>query len=112
MMNNFMQNNNQGFPINRNQNVINKPMTPITPPKPIPPPQPIKPGPISFFAKPTLIGLNNIGSTCCKNAVLECLSQTRELTNYFLKEDNLNKIINNNLVKKKSRSQNIMSYIL
>ena len=47
-----------------------------------------------------------------QNAVLECLSQTRELTNYFLKEDNLNKIINNNLVKKKSRSQNIMSYIL
>ena len=76
----------------------NNPVNPISPPKPIPPPVPKKPGP--SYTKPTLIGLNNIGSTCYKNAVLECLSQTKDLTNYFLKEDNYNKIINNNMAKK------------
>ena len=95
IMNNFIQNNNnnQGFPPNQNPNpnVINIPP---------PPPVPKKPGPISTYTKPTLIGLNNIGSTCYKNAVLECLSQTKDLTNYFLKEDNYNKIINNNIAKK------------
>ena len=95
MMNNIVQNNNnnnnQGFPPNPNPNVINIPP---------PPPVPKKPGPIPTYTKPTLIGLNNIGSTCYKNAVLECLSQTKDLTNYFLKEDNYNKIINNNIAKK------------
>ena len=35
--------------------------------------------------KIVLIGLNNIGATCYMNATLECLSNTKELTEYFLK---------------------------
>ena len=34
---------------------------------------------------PILIGLNNIGATCYMNASLQCLSNTRKLTDYFLK---------------------------
>ena len=55
---------------------------------------------IATYDKPTLIGLNNIGSTCYKNSVLQCLSQTKDLTNYFLREENKEKIINNNIAKK------------
>ena len=33
------------------------------------------------------------------NATLQCLSQTKDLTNYFLKVENKNKIINNNIAK-------------
>ena len=50
--------------------------------------------PISKYPKPPLIGLNNIGATCYLNATLQCLSQTRALTNYFLNEKNKTKIIN------------------
>ena len=42
--------------------------------------------PLALFKNPTLIGLNNIGATCFINATLQCLSQTEELTKYFLKE--------------------------
>ena len=35
---------------------------------------------------PTLIGLNNIGATWFMNATIQCLSQTKDLTNYFLNE--------------------------
>ena len=41
--------------------------------------------PLALFKNPTLIGLNNIGATCFINATLQCLSQTEELTKYFLK---------------------------
>ena len=34
--------------------------------------------------KTIVIGLNNIGATCYMNATLQCLSNTKELTNYFL----------------------------
>ena len=34
--------------------------------------------------KPILIGLNNIGATCYMNATLQCLSNTKPLTEYFL----------------------------
>ena len=47
-------------------------------------------------SKPILIGLNNIGATCFMNATLQCLSQTKGLTNYFLNEKNKDRIINNN----------------
>ena len=33
---------------------------------------------------PILIGLNNIGATCYMNASLQCLSNTKKLTEYFL----------------------------
>ena len=41
--------------------------------------------PLALFKNPTLIGLNNIGTPCFINATLQCLSQTEELTKYFLK---------------------------
>ena len=49
---------------------------------------------------PTLIGLNNIGATCFMNSTLQCLSQTKELTYYFLNKDNKDRIINNNIALK------------
>ena len=53
-----------------------------------------EPEPIELYKTPTLIGLNNIGATCFMNATLQCLSQTKNLTNYFLKEINQEKINN------------------
>ena len=47
--------------------------------------------------KPILIGLNNIGATCFMNSTLQCLSQTKELTNYFLDVKNNDRIIYNNI---------------
>ena len=49
--------------------------------------------PIELYKSPTLIGLNNIGATCFMNATLQCLSQTKNLTNYFLKKVNQDKIL-------------------
>ena len=51
--------------------------------------------PILLYDSPTLIGLNNIGATCFMNATLQCLSQTRDLTSYFLKKKNKELIRNN-----------------
>ena len=51
------------------------------------------------FKIPPLIGLQNIGSTCYMNATLQCFSHTEVLTNYFLNENNYNKIYNNNIAK-------------
>ena len=47
------------------------------------------------YSKPTLIGLAKIDFNGYKNSVLQCLSQTVELTKYFLREDNKEKLINN-----------------
>ena len=60
--------------------------------------------PIPIFKFPTLIGLNNIGATCFINSTLQCLSQTKDLSYYFLKESNYDKIKNNNLAKKNPNS--------
>ena len=52
---------------------------PIMPPGPNPPGDPdfqIIPVP---FNKPPLIGLKNVGATCCMNATLQCLTQIQEL---------------------------------
>ena len=63
----------------------------LNPKKPkIPPP----------LKKPTLVGLQNIGATCFMNATLQCLSQTERLTKYFLDEEHLPTIINNNIALK------------
>ena len=56
--------------------------------------------PMILYSKPTSIGLNNIGATCFMNSTLQCLSQTKELTIYFLKPKNKSEIINNNLALK------------
>ena len=56
------------------------------------------------FIKPPLIGLDNIGSTCYMNATLQCFSQTELLTNYFLNENNSNKIYNNNIAREEPNS--------
>jgi ubiquitin C-terminal hydrolase len=41
--------------------------------------------PDSIYGK---IGLNNIGATCYMNASLQCFSQTKDLTKYFLNDNN------------------------
>ena len=38
------------------------------------------------YKEPILVGLNNIGATCYMNATLQCLSNTKKLTQYFLKD--------------------------
>ena len=48
-------------------------------------------------SKPILIGLNNIGATFFMNSILQCLSQTKSLTDYFLNDKNADRIINNNI---------------
>ena len=55
---------------------------------------------MKLYNSPTLIGLNNIGATCFMNSTLQCLSQTKELTSYFLNEKNKERIINNNIALK------------
>ena len=46
---------------------------------------------------PTLIVLNNISDRYNINPILQCLSQTESLTDYFLNKNNRYNIINNNL---------------
>ena len=53
--------------------------------------------PMALYNKPTLIRLNNIGTTCFMNSIIQCLSQTKELAIYFLRPKNKNEIINNNI---------------
>ena len=76
---------------------IEKPKPPVQPKPPIPPKPIIT---CKSFLTPPLVGLQNIGSTCYMNATLQCFSHTELLTNYFLNENNYNKIYNNNIAKK------------
>ena len=52
---------------------------------------------ILLYECPALVGLNNIGAACFMNAILQCLSQTEDLTNYFLNQNNRKRIIFNNI---------------
>ena len=52
------------------------------------------------FDIPPNIGLNNVGATCFMNSTLQCLSQTKKLTNYFLNPQNKERIIKNNIALK------------
>ena len=61
---------------------------------------------------PTLIGLNNIGATCFINATLQCLSQTEDLTNYFLNEKNKDNIIKNNVALNNQNDKQLSPYYL
>ena len=104
-INNFIPNPNANInSIQFNNSFINQNQQLNNNPAPIPNHQlhePLKPiSPIQSYSKPTLIGLNNIGSTCYKNAVLQCLSQTAGLTNYFLKDKNKERIYKNNIALK------------
>ena len=83
-INNFIQNNNQVFPQNQNQQV-NKDNFPL-------------------FQFPPNIGLNNVGATCFMNATMQCLSQTKKLTAYFLNPQNKERILKNNLAIKNPNS--------
>ena len=81
VINNFILNNNQVFSQNQNQQV-NKDNFPL-------------------FQFPPNIGLNNVGATCFMNATMQCLSQTKKLTAYFLDPQNKERIIKNNIAMKK-----------
>jgi len=68
--------------------------------------QSVKIKPLDSYKAPTLIGLNNIGAQHIMNSTLQCLSQTKQLTNYFLNAKNKEKIINNNIaINKKNDFQ-------
>ena len=45
-----------------------------------------KKDPLKLYVAPTLVGLNNIGATIFMNPTLQCLSQTKDLTTFFLKQ--------------------------
>ena len=93
-MNNFNNNmNNNNIQINNNKRNNNNN---INPPK--------ASKPLTFYKGPTLIGLQNIGATCFMNATLQCLSQTEDLTNYFLDEKRSAQKVKNNNIAKKNRN--------
>ena len=111
-INNNMNQNNPNN-INQNQNIFNNNINQINPSilnrniqKPKDkressvPTTPVKIEPLKSYIYQPLIGLNNIGSNCFKNSVLQCLSHTEDLTNYFLKETSINSIYNNNVEKR------------
>ena len=67
--------------------------------------------PLLSYNSPTLIGLNNIGAAYFMNSILQCLSQTKELTNYFLKEIDLNEIQNDNEINNENETSMRLSPI-
>ena len=63
-----------------------------------------KENPLAKYKEPTLIGLNNIGVSSFINATLQCLSQTKSLTKFFLKDSKHKMIMDNNIAKQNKNS--------
>ena len=101
-----MNNNINNIPMNNNINNINifkqKFINPINNKQNFNSFNPKKP--IETYSTPTLTGLQNIGATCFMNATIQCLSQTEDLSNYFLNPTKQDKIINNNIAKENPRA--------
>jgi ubiquitin carboxyl-terminal hydrolase 8 len=49
-------------------------------------------------------GLENVGATCYMNATLQCLANIKQLTEYFIKDENTQKILSNPIKYKLSNS--------
>ena len=49
-----------------------------------------------LYYQSTILRLNNYGATCFMNATLQCLSQAKALTNFFLNKNNREIISLNN----------------
>ena len=70
---------------------------------------------VAYYNEPIFVGLNNIGACSYMNATLQCLLNTKKLTDYFLnnfKNDDPNKIMANeyyevilNLCKKENNGK-------
>ena len=59
---------------------------------------------LRLFSIPPLIGLTNLKKSQFINPILQCLSQTEDLTSYFLNENNINTIMDNNIALKEKDS--------
>ena len=60
---------------------------------------------LTKYKNPTLIGLNDDHNIF--NTILQCLSQTSELTSYFLNNKNIEQIINDNIISKNKNDKKL-----
>jgi len=67
---------------------------------------------LKSYEEPTLVGLNNIGASCYINPIIQWLSQTPSLVNYFLNNSNKGEIINNNINKENEDKSQISPVFL